>query len=72
MKIRINKPFHIIEESSFSGGHSGRVIMPAMCEAVHENNVVIINHPYGTFKITSERFHELIKDESIIINEANK
>jgi hypothetical protein len=66
LKITITKLFQVLQEST----SPGRVILPASCEASEVHSIVTIEYPYGSFKITSDRFRELVNDEAIEIVEA--
>lgn len=66
MKIKITRIFHVLQEPT----SPGRVILPDSCEALTVNNVVTIEYPHGSFKITADHFRELVNDETIKIVEA--
>jgi len=60
MKVIINKSF-----IDFPERKARRVVLPVSCEALVQNDIVIINHPYGHVTVTIDRFQNLIQNNVI-------
>jgi hypothetical protein len=69
MKINIVEPFCILQRPASLGCISQKVIKPAPCEALVENDVVVISHPGDSFRIAEDHFQELVGNGTIKIIE---
>lgn len=67
MRISITNVFSVLQEPASQGGISGRVILPASCEATIADSLVRIAHPHADVTIPIDRFNDLVRTGIVVV-----